>query len=348
MHFEASKLKLLNRNIFIAIEFVQSLNIKSIPTDSSTSEIIVRKMKHYTGNIASSVFPQLYSIYCRREKFENGVSAVVITKDDIWLDESLKSVENYVDELVVVDSSSEEYLKRNKRLVSELRIPEIKHIVRDLNKREARKLAFDNCTRNWILVWDGDVVAMDEGINNFSELMKYVRSLDTRKYYYKIFFPQILIGKNFREVQKQHYHVEAWVVSNSSHFKWNPKKIWDRGSTPLFFKKRVIDVPYALHINHIRTREMELNRTISIEWYKSQNRGENIDYETFYESHKGVSKLPEFPEGELYDENSLGKIPKILNKYRNLEYDQILELKQKSIFGAPTTVNHSIELGKNE
>jgi hypothetical protein len=328
------------------LEIEPALNNKSIPTDWSASKVMVHKIKHYAGNVTSSIFPAFHFLFSSREQFKDGISAVVITKDDIWLDESLKSVENYVDELVVVDSSSEEYLKRNKRLVSELRIPEIKHIVRDLNKREARKLAFDNCTRNWILVWDGDVVAMDEGINNFSELMKYVRSLDTRKYYYKIFFPQILIGKNFREVQKQHYHVEAWVVSNSSHFKWNPKKIWDRGSTPLFFKKRVIDVPYALHINHIRTREMELNRTISIEWYKSQNRGENIDYETFYESHKGVSKLPEFPEGELYDENSLGKIPKILNKYRNLEYDQILEAKQKSIIEAPTTANNPIELGK--
>jgi hypothetical protein len=334
---------------FNSLEIEPLLNKESIPKDWPASKVINHKIKHYLGNIVSAIYPQFYSLYCRREKFKDGISAVVITKDDIWLDESLKSVENYVDELVLVDSSSEEYLKRNIQLVSELRIPEKKHIVRDLNKREARKLAFDNCTRSWILVWDGDVVAMDQGINNISELMKYVKSLDTRKYYYKIFFPQILIGKNFREVQKQqHHHVEAWIVSNSRYFKWNPRKIWDQGTIPLFFKKKVIDVPYALHINRIRTREMELNRIISVEWYRSQKRGENIDYKTFYENHKGISKLPKFPEGEPYDENSLGKIPKILDKYRNLEYDQILELKQNSIFGAPTTDNHSIELGKNE
>jgi hypothetical protein len=325
------------------LEIKPVLNNDSIPKDWPASKVISHKIKHYLGNIVSSIYPQLYSLHCRREKFKDGISAVVITKDDIWLDESLKSVENYIDELVLVDSSSEEYLKRNIELVSELRIPEKKHIVRDLNKREARKLAFDNCTRSWILVWDGDVVAMDEGINNISELMKYVMSLDTRKYYYKIFFPQILIGKNFRAVQKQqHHHVEAWIVSNSRYFKWNPRKIWDQATIPLFFKKKVIEVPYALHINHIRTREMELNRIISVEWYRSQERGENIDYKTFYENHEGISKLPKFPEGEPYDENSLGKIPKILDKYRNLEYDQILELKQKSIFGTTTTSNHPI------
>ncbi len=49
-----------------------------------------------------------------------------------------------------------------------------------------------------------------------------------------------------------------------------------------------------------------------------------------------------------YDENSLVKIPQILDKYWNLEYDQILEAKQKSIFGAPTKANHPIKLGKHE
>ena len=324
------------------------MNNESIPKDWPTSKVINHKIKHYIGNIVSAIYPQFCSLYCRREKFKDGISAVVITKDDIWLEESLRSIENYIDELVVVDSSSKEYLSRNTKLVSELSIPEKKHIVRDLNKREARKLAFDNCTRSWILVWDGDVVAMDEGRNNISELMKYVRSLDTRKYYYKIFFPQILIGKNFREVQKQYYHVEAWIVSNSRHFKWNPKKIWDRGSTPLFFKKKVLDIPYALHINHIRPREMELNRIISVEWYRSQNRGENIDYDTFYKNYPEISKLPDLPEGELYDENLLGKIPKILDKYKNLEYDQILQEKQIYIFGAPAETGQHIGPGNSQ
>lgn len=259
------------------------MNRKQIPTDWPISKTLIPQMKHYLGNIVSAIIPPLYSLYRQREKFEDGISAVVITKDDIWLEESLKSIENYIDELVMVDSSSKEYLNRNMQLMSELSIPEKKHIARDLNKGEARKLAYDNCTRSWILVWDGDVVAMDDGRNNFSELMKLVRSLKIRKYYYKIFFPQILIGKNFNEVQKQHYHVEAWIVSNSRHFNWNPTKIWDRERIPIFFKKIDLDTPYALHINHVRSREMELNRVISIEWYKSQARGEDMIMRPFTE-----------------------------------------------------------------
>ena len=57
------------------------------------------------------------------------ISVVVITKDDIWLEESLRSIENCIDELVVVDSSSNEYLSRNTKLVSELNIPEKKNIL---------------------------------------------------------------------------------------------------------------------------------------------------------------------------------------------------------------------------
>ena len=145
------------------MELELPLNNNSIPTDWSASKVVGHKIKHYLGNVVSVTYPPLHSLYSRREKFKDGISAVVITKDDIWLEESLRSIENCIDELVVVDSSSKEYLSRNTKLVSELNIPEKKHIVMDLNKREARKLAFDNCTRSWILVWDGDVVAMDEG-----------------------------------------------------------------------------------------------------------------------------------------------------------------------------------------
>ena len=103
------------------------LNNNSIPIDWSASKVIGHKIKHYVGNVASAIFPQFHSLFSRRENFEDGISAVVITRDDIWLDESLKSVENYVDELVMVDSSSKEYLNRNVRLVSELHIPEKTH-----------------------------------------------------------------------------------------------------------------------------------------------------------------------------------------------------------------------------
>ena len=72
-------------------------------------------------------FPNSIPYLAGGKNFEDGISAVIITRDDIWLDESLKSVENYVDELVMVDSSSKEYLNRNVRLVSELNIPEKTH-----------------------------------------------------------------------------------------------------------------------------------------------------------------------------------------------------------------------------
>jgi hypothetical protein len=311
------------------------LNEKSIPKDWPVSKVLQQKAKHYFGYVASALLPRIHFLYSAREKFDDGLSAVVITKDDIWLSESLKSIEKYTDELVIVDSSSSEYLKRNKQLLSELHIPLKKHIVRDLNKRDARRLAYENCTRNWILIWDGDVVAMDNGINDIANLIKYLKELNRKKYYYKIFFPQILIGKNFREVQKQQLHLEAWVVSNSKHFKWDTKKIWDRPIIPLFFKKIVLITPYALHINHIRPLEMEINRTISIEWYKSQARGEDIDYETFYNSYPIVPKPAKLPEGEPYSEHILGRIPKLLQKYINLGYEEILNQKHQEIFGGP-------------
>lgn len=108
------------------MEIEPALNNESIPTDWSASKVMVHKIKHYAGNATSSIFPAFHSLFSSREQFKDGISAVVITKDDIWLDEYLKSIENYVDELVLVDSSSEEYLKRNIQLVSELRIPEKK------------------------------------------------------------------------------------------------------------------------------------------------------------------------------------------------------------------------------
>lgn len=70
------------------------------------------------------------------------------------------------------------------------------------------------------------------------------------------------------------------------------------------------------------------------------------DYETFYRNYPKGFQQPRFPEVEPYDEDSLGKIPKLLEKYRQLEYNQILEAKGIDISGGHEQAKNSIEIGK--
>ncbi len=267
----------------------------------------------------------LHSMFARPHNSKYGISACVVTKNDMWLEESLLSVRDYVDEFVIVDSSKEEYRKRNEALIKKLEPKDVIYIYRDVTLREGRKILYAKATRTWMITWDGDVVAMDSGRFNFGRLVDFLKTLDHEKYFYEIYFPQILVGRNFEEVQKRELQVEHWVLSNYKKFKWT-KKTWDQPSIPLFFRKVDLDTPYALHINKIRQEYKERERQLLVKWYKTEMLQGSMPFEKYREMHfpefrsEGVEAMEVIP----HDERKHGSIPRILEKYKGMSFDQIV------------------------
>jgi len=76
------------------------------------------KVKGLTGNILRKIYPPIHMIIQEKESFIDGISANIVTKDDIWLKESLYSIKDYVHEIVIIDSSSAKYREKNNDIIN--------------------------------------------------------------------------------------------------------------------------------------------------------------------------------------------------------------------------------------
>lgn len=310
--------------------------IKNYRSDAPFSEKLRKNAIHYTGFAARAVFPIIHRVM-KREKFKEGISVNLITKNDPWLYESLKSIEPYADEFVIIDSSSKKYLERNKRIFQGIKDKEVTYKEVEMDIFHARNYAHLLSTRNWILHWDGDMVAFDRGLRAFSSLMELISSLNPQ-YYYEIFFPLVNLGSDFTKVAKDKYHVEAWLYSNSTHFKWNLKKILknnfrriERPDFPLFYKKLYLNETYGLHLKFLSTDEKEAIKQLQFNWLSPEIKAEYGTYENFFsERKKGLNLQPSIDEQNI-DRDIFDAIPVILEKYKNLQRNDIFERKESEM-----------------
>ncbi len=292
-----------------------------------------KTMEHYAGQLIRYISSSLHrKDYFTSVRFPEGISFLIVTKNDIWLTESLKSIVKYADEVVIVDSSDQPYLKRNIKLLSDLKIKNYKHIIRDLDLPTARAIGLSECSYKWIFIWDGDHIAMDNGKFSFEKLINYVRNLDTTRYYYAIHFHLATMGYQLDEIQPERckYAGEAWIISNSDHFKFDPRKKWDEPVIPFYYRKIFLQGYYALHLNVIRPITMHQFRDLRISWYNERKK-KDISFQDYIKTHKEIGSEPWHIRKAKYDESYYGLIPTLLNKYKGLSYEQIIEEKEKEI-----------------
>jgi len=99
------------------------------------------KAKGILGNVIRSLYPPIYITVHEKKYFIDGISANTVTKDDIWLKESLYSIKDYFHEIFIIDSSSAKYREKNNDIINELKKEiEVKYIWKDLNITEARNI----------------------------------------------------------------------------------------------------------------------------------------------------------------------------------------------------------------
>ncbi len=202
----------------------------------------------------------------KKEDFEIGISANIVTKDDIWLEESIRSIMNFVNEMVIIDSSSLNYKKINEEIIKSLndKIP-IKYVWKDLNITDARNLAHSMSRYSYILHWDGDMIAYDSGKNSIANIFNILKDEEFHKFYYEIFFNVLRVGYSLNTVTDRdtRYHREAWLYSNSTRMRWESRRLplsissrkIDQPIFHLFYKRRTFDRIYGLHLHLIQHRD---------------------------------------------------------------------------------------------
>ena len=283
-------------------------------------------------NIAGNLFPPLGLVPKPGELGKDEcVSAFVRVKDEeAWLEPSLLSIQDLVQEYIVIDSSQYdnspkiiEYLKENGL--------NIMHIIdHDPDPVQAwnRGLKYVRC--KWILRWDPDFIAKEELTPYLKSLIK---KLDSEKYY-NIYWPHICLDLDlYHQLPGIVLHKEHWLVTYSRGVRFiHMKGFYGFMYTPLYHIRVDIDKPLSFHLRTVKPPIRLLYRKYHKELAKKQLLGK-VDLEEYVKKRireeYGVSDIEEaaniyFKElmkhARIYDKSKYGDYPKILKEYAWRKY----------------------------
>lgn len=271
----------------------------------------VTTMKALSGSIVRGMFSALPTGFYGDISFPQGISVNIVTRNDPWFLESLLSILNLSDEIIVVDSSEEPYLSYNHKVIEYLNDDRIKYISRELNILEARRLAKSLSTKEIIIRWDADMIAFDGGKDPLSaRLNKFANISSNRKFI--VLFPIVTFFGDLDHVLSPPFQSEAWIFSNTKKELYRPRyedskigTVLEGFHPPVYFRKYIIDSPLAVHMSLIMPVEKIIQKHLQKLWMNNSYREK---YGTFQ---------------EMRDE--IGKNIKIENQYRTVKFSDSIQ-----------------------
>lgn len=199
----------------------------------------------------------------------DGISLLVVSRNEPWLDLSLRSVKDYVNEIVLVDASDGLWRSEVDGIASRFGV-RLFRIGTDY-KTQTRE-ALLKSRYKWLLRWDGDFVALPKQI---SQLKQFTENSDPAEYY------GLSLVINNLELNPFHFdpgllrrHSEKYLFSYSPRLirsltplaNWWQFAMSFRGQgivkrlprrigyapAPLWFKRQKMPQPIALHLRTIK------------------------------------------------------------------------------------------------
>ena len=130
-------------------------------------------------------FAPVLGIVAKPETKPNGVTAIVrVRGDEEWIEPSLLSIEDFADEIIVLDNKASaktlESLDKLKGNLGDLLKYKRYH---DLNIYHLSNLGLEKAQFRWVVRWDADFVAHTNGKGDIRNLRRYLLELDPRRYY---------------------------------------------------------------------------------------------------------------------------------------------------------------------
>lgn len=262
---------------------------------------------------------------------EDGISALTCTyNEEDWVEVSLMSIKDLVDEILVLDSSTD----RTPEIVESLRenrgLPVKLHRMPFGDMVYTRNLGLSMARYRWILIWDADFVLKDEAP---AILKKLLGGLDERRYYL-IYWPQICLdGDLMHQDPRNALHVEHWLFTWSPKLRYRKVGLSDSLIAPLTYYGAVyIKKPLSFHLRTVRSprrllyrhyrwlmRREGLEGKISLDGYVKERiqkdfETKDIDQAAKLYFQKYILNLAQ------YQKNVYGDYPHVLKEYAKRKY----------------------------
>lgn len=238
----------------------------------------VRTMARHTFEYLATRFYQTNPRRDTVDDRQDGISALVRTHNEIWIQPSIRSIDKVVDEIVIVDSSTDDTTERIEEIQDELD-SNIIHVQRKVDLHEATNIALDLSTKKWVLKWDGDFIARTNG-TTIRSIYEEVRGAAQ---YPVVSFPLLSFAGDLSHLTgHRKYHIEPWLFKYSDSVEYRKSRIF--GFEYLYYPKKthkkyyVNEIP-AIHLHSVKPPRHYLLMRHQPEWqFLSQE--EKDEYES--------------------------------------------------------------------
>ena len=181
---------------------------------------------------------------------EPGISVLMRVKNEAqWIELALRSLAPFVDQFSIVDNGSTDgtpYIIE--RVADELSLKYILEIIPDEDFSKVCDRALHNTTCQWVLRWDGDMIARTQGKESFKRIRDFTLSLDPDRYY-SIYFPHIQLEADlFHQDPQQLIHYEDYLFTYSPRLFHRRKGRLREMIYPFFYKYIYIWETSSFHL----------------------------------------------------------------------------------------------------
>jgi glycosyltransferase involved in cell wall biosynthesis len=237
-------------------------------------KLTLRKFVSLTVRNTLCYLPRLHLISFPNRP--NGISLCIRTKNEEWIDLSLRSVKEFADEIVIADTSTDDTPKRIRKVAEEYNL-NVKFICLKDNSASPMSdtetytyqsnLALRNTTYRWIFKWDGDFVARTSGPCDIKKLRERILKLDPSKYY--------MIHLSYVNLHGDLFHTtpqgiglssEAHLFTYSPTLEFKNMRRFERLSLPKYYKPLYIKDIYVFHLATVKSSKYILYRRYWTDW----------------------------------------------------------------------------------
>jgi hypothetical protein len=239
----------------------------------------LRKMTSCALRNALSYLPKLHLV--PKPDRPNGISLIVRNKNEEWIELSLISIKDFADEIIIVDTSTDDTPKRIEKLAKEyalnvkfIRIEDRSgSLLSDGNTYTYQSnLALKNTSYRWIFKWDSDFIARTSGPYNIKKLREKILNLDPSKYY--------MVYLSFVNLHCDIFHTypggvglsrEAHLFTYSPNLQFKNIGRFERLSLPMYYKPLYINEIYIFHLATVKNARRLLFRRYWTDWREAND-----------------------------------------------------------------------------
>lgn len=254
------------------------------------SEFFSRKIiSNHNKNINNSteLIRKLYMVpHPEQMNRPDGISLMVVNRNEPWIELSLRSIEDIVNEIIVVDASTTEWKKWTFNKLKQFNKVRFYSVKPDYKTQT--KLAVDASKYKWLFRWDADFVAFDKGLNEIKDLVDsadrdeyhavtcYVDNLELIPFLHDISTRQTRTHSEkylftyFNRLTEPINPIPNWfqfILSfRAQGYVRGMRRRMGYAPAPIFFKRHIMNETLGLHLRTVKPWQRVVEKKFQPQW----------------------------------------------------------------------------------